>query len=382
MATIVLGAVGAAVGASVGGGVLGLSSVVIGQAIGSAIGRSLDQRLLGGGSEVVDTPRVDRFRLTSAGEGTEITQVYGRMRVGGQVIWASRFKEKVSVTGGEGGKGAPQSPEIREYSYSVSLAIALCEGEITRVGRVWADGDEVAPDSLNMRVYRGTPDQQPDSVIEAIEGAGQAPAYRGTAYVVLEGLQLKPFGNRVPQFSFEVMRPGQGDAAVHSDLASAVTGVALVPGTGEYALATTPVSYNGGDGTFASANISTPAGKPDFSVSTKAMIEELPNLKSASLVVSWFGDDLRCNQCTVRPKVENTSFEAEENDWIVSGLTRQNARQIVQDNGRPVYGGTPTDESVKEAIHSMKDSGLAVMFYPFILMEQLAGNAFWRITGR
>ena len=40
-----------------------------------------------------------------------------------------------------------------------------------------------------------------------------APAYRGIAYVVIEDLALAAFGNRVPQFSFEVVRPAQGALA-------------------------------------------------------------------------------------------------------------------------------------------------------------------------
>ena len=87
-------------------------------------------------------------------------------------------------------------------SYSLSLALALCEGEILRVGRVWADGTEIEVSSLNMRVYRGGEDQLPDPKIAAVEGAELAPAYRGIAYVVIEDLQLAPYGNRVPQFTF------------------------------------------------------------------------------------------------------------------------------------------------------------------------------------
>jgi len=33
---------------------------------------------------VVETGRVDKFRLTNAGEGDAIAQVYGRMRMGGR----------------------------------------------------------------------------------------------------------------------------------------------------------------------------------------------------------------------------------------------------------------------------------------------------------
>ncbi len=54
--------------------------------------------------------------------------------------------------------------------------------------------------------YTGSDDQLPDSLIEAKEGAGNAPAYRGLAYIVFERLALADFGNRIPQLSFEVHR--------------------------------------------------------------------------------------------------------------------------------------------------------------------------------
>ena len=374
MATVLFSVAGAAIGGSVGGTLAGLSSVAIGRAVGATLGRIVDQRLLGQGAQAIETGKVDRFRLTSAGEGDPIAQVYGRMRVGGHVIWASDFQETTSTSGG--GKGSRSQPKTTEFSYSVSLAIAVCEGEIVRVGRVWADGEGVAQDDLNMRVYPGTRDQLPDPLIEAIEGAGKVPAYRGTAYVVMEDIALAPFGNRVPQFSFEVFRPEQPGAPGWEDTpAFGVEGVALIPGTGEYALATTPINFELETGAFKSANVSTPAGKPDFAVATECMSEELPNLKAASLVVSWFGDDLRCGMCKIRPKVENAEFDASEMPWFVSGMPRESAQTIVQEDNRPVYGGTPADGSVMEAIQALKEAGKAVMFYPFILMDQYKGNA-------
>ncbi|MFK7834894.1 MAG: glycoside hydrolase TIM-barrel-like domain-containing protein [Sulfitobacter sp.] len=373
MATVLFSVAGAAIGGSVGGTLAGLSSVAIGRAVGATLGKVIDQRLLGQGGEAIESGKVDRFRLTSAGEGDPIAQLYGRMRLGGHVIWASDFVESTNTTGG--GKGSGGGPSTTEYSYSVSLAVAVCEGEITRVGRVWADGEEIARDDVNMRVYTGSADQLPDPVIEAVEGAGMVPAYRGTAYVVMEDVNLAPFGNRIPQFSFEVLRPEQQDALgwEHTP-AFGIKGVALMPGTGEFALATTPVNFETGTGAMRSANISSPAGKPDFLAASEAMCEELPNLEAASLVVSWFGDDLRCGECTVRPKVEDGSFEAVDAPWIVSGLPRGNAQVIVREDDRPVYGGTPTDASVVEAIQALKAADKAVMFYPFILMDQYKGN--------
>lgn len=373
MATILFAAAGAAIGAGFGGTILGLSSAVIGRAVGATVGRVIDQAILGGGSTSVETGRIERFRLTGASEGAPLGVVWGRMRVGGQVIWASPFietEEKEEV----GGKGAP-STTITSYSYSVSVAVAVGEGEITCIGRIWADGSEIAPDDVQMRVYTGSEDQLPDPKIEAVEGAGLAPAYRGTAYVVFENLDLAPFGNRVPQFSFEVIRPAQGEAiSPVEDLTHSVRAVAMIPGTGEYALATTPVHYGMGPGVNESANVNTASGRTDFLTSLEALNNELPNCGSVSLVVSWFGDDLRCGQCTLRPKVEQAEFDGEDYPWRVSDETRGSAQVVAQIDGRPVYGGTPADASVIEAIRALKAAGKKVVFYPFILMEQLAGN--------
>lgn len=374
MATILLSAAGAAIGGAVGGTVAGLSSVVIGRAVGATLGRVIDARLLGSGSAAVETGKVERFRLTNASEGVPIPQVYGRMRVGGQVIWASQFHESKTTSGG-GGKGAPKQPQTTHYSYYVSLAIALCEGEVTSVLRVWADGEEVALSDLNLRLYHGTQDQAPDPVITAIEGSDQVPAYRGTAYVVFEGLALEVYGNRVPQFSFDVVRAEQpGSVSYEQDLGQLLRGVALMPGTGEYALATTAVHYNHGPGQARAANSHAPSGMTDFLTSMAALEEELPACDAASLIVSWFGDDLRCGYCSLRPKVEHHLSDGANMPWSVAGLSRSAAQAVAQEDDQPLYGGTPADVSVIEAIQHMRAQGRRVMFYPFILMEQQAGN--------
>lgn len=373
MATLLLSAAGAAVGAGFGGTVLGLSGAVIGRAVGATIGRAIDQRVLGSGSDPVDVGRIDRLRLTGAGEGGAIGQIWGRMRVGGQVIWATEFTETVRRR--RTGKGAPK-PKVNEYSYSVSLAIALCEGEILRVGRIWADGNEISARDLNLRIYVGSETQLPDPLVEAVEGTGRAPAYRGLAYVVIEDLELSPYGNRVPQFSFEVVRAAQGPAVDAAEtLSGAVRGVALIPGTGEYGLAVTPVHYAEAPGRNRSANVHSPSGKTDFATSLEQLTQELPNAGSVSLVVSWFGDDLRCSSCKITPKVEQKLRDGVGMPWRAGGITRASAQEVPKVDGASIYGGTPADASVIEAIRAIKTAGKDVMFYPFVLMDQVAGNA-------
>ncbi|MBF9044842.1 host specificity protein [Rhodobacterales bacterium HKCCE4037] len=372
MATILLSAAGAAVGGLVQAPILGMTGAVLGRAVGATIGRVIDQRLLGTGSEPIQTGRTDRLRITGAGEGAPIAQLYGRMRLGGHVIWSTQFLETTRTTGG--GKGAPSKPKTTTYSYSISLAVALCEGEIARVGRIWADGVEIDRESVTWRLYKGTDDQLPDPLMEAIEGVGEVPAYRGTAYIVFEDLDLTPYGNRVPQFAFEVVRAAKPAAPHVPSAAESVQALALMPGTGEYALATTPVSMRYGLTRGEAVNVSAEGGTTDFVQSLEQARETLPNLKSVSVIYSWFGNDLRAGHCFVKPKVEQKDFDGKEMKWRAGGINRSAAEAIARIDDRPVYGGTPADASVIEAIQAISDGGQQVTFYPFLLMEILDGN--------
>ncbi|MEL6889912.1 MAG: glycoside hydrolase TIM-barrel-like domain-containing protein, partial [Pseudomonadota bacterium] len=153
-----------------------------------------------------------------------------------------------------------------------------------------------------------------------------------------------------------------------------VQGVALMPGSGEYALSTRAVNYVDATQGRWSANVNTPAGEADFSVSLDALGDELPHCEAVSLIVSWFGDDLRCGHCTLRPKVEHKDAHGENMVWTSGGIGRAEALQVPMAGDRPVYGGTPADLSVIEAVQALQEAGQAVMFYPFILMDQVTGN--------
>jgi len=373
MATILLSAAGAAIGGMASGTVLGLTGAVIGRAVGATLGRVIDQRLLGAGSDPVERGRIDRFKITGAGEGAPVAQLFGRMRLGGHVIWATQFVERTSTSGG--GKGAPPQPKTTTYSYSVSLAVALCDGVIRRVGRVWADGVELDLSTVTIRVYEGTEDQMPDPLLEAVEGAGAVPAYRGLAYVVFEDLDLGPFGNRVPQFAFEVTRPAQPRREMLPAAADLVRAVALMPGTGEYVLSTRSITYREGIGQGGGLNTSVAGGGSDFVQSLKQMRDVLPGLRSVSLIYGWFGDDLRAGHCQVKPKVEDRSRDGVGMPWTAGGITRAEAEELARVDDRPIYGGTPADASVIEAIQAIRAGGQEVMVYPFLLMEILAGNS-------
>ncbi|MFD1798239.1 hypothetical protein FQV27_16870 [Paracoccus aurantiacus] len=369
MATIVLGAVGTAIGGGFGGAVLGFSGAAIGGMIGSTVGSMVDSWIVSSmvPGQRIEGQRLDSLRLTSATEGVVIPRLYGRMRIGGNVIWATDFREAVSTRKQGGGKSGGPKVTTTEYSYFASFAVALTEGAITGIGRIWADGEILDLKDVTWRWYPGDETQTPDPFIATKIGSDATPAYRGTAYVVFEDLPLAGFGNRLPQLSFEVFR-ALADPDTAEGLVPAVT---MIPASGEFAYATSIVRKAEGG----AENVNVMAGTADMTVSLDRLEAMVPAAQSVSLVVSWFGDDLRCGQCSIRPKVEM----AEKNTtpaWSVDGISRSAARVVSQDaEGRSIYGGTPADFSVIEAIRALKARGHRITFYPFLMLDIPTGNA-------
>jgi len=161
----------------------------------NAITRVFDNRTFEG-------PRLESFHLQTSRDGAPMPHVYGRVRLAGQVIWASRLKEIVTEERVQGGKGG--GPTQRNYSYTISFAIGLCEGEILGVDRLWANGVPLNNPEVVRRIYKGSDTQLPDPIISVIDGA--VPAFRGTAYMVFEDFPLDDYGARLPQINAEVIR--------------------------------------------------------------------------------------------------------------------------------------------------------------------------------
>lgn len=371
MATLLLAVAGAALGSAIGGAGI---AATIGQAVGGVAGSLIDQSWLGGGggTKLVEGPRLTESGGLASTEGAPIPRVYGRARIGGQLIWATRFEEEIntSVTRTRaGGKGGARSQRTIEttYAYYANVAIALCEGPISFVRRIWADGRELDLSGVAMRVHRGGPDQEPDPLIVAKEG-GEAPAYRGTAYIVFERFPLGDYGNRVPQFAFEVTRAVDG-------LNAMIRAVTLIPGAGEFVYETRPVSHEPAHGETVSETRRQFHADNDIDASIGQLVALCPNLRRVALVVSWFGDDLRAGHCTIAPRVERADKPTIGAEWSAAGLGRASARMVSQIDGRPAYGGTPSDESVVRLIRRLRETyGLEVVLYPFVMMDVPPGN--------
>jgi hypothetical protein len=366
MAALVLSVAGAAVGA-----VFGPVGAIAGRIAGALAGNMLDRALFAPDRNV-QGPRLADLDVMASTEGAPVPRVYGRARLAGQVIWATRLQEVVSTrtqsAGGKGGGMGGGSVTTTTYSYYANFAVGLCEGEIGHVGRIWADGKLLDVSGLTLRVHRGREDQAADGLIVAKEGAANAPAYRGLAYVVFERLPLADFGNRIPQLSFEIVRPiGRLER-----MARAVT---LIPGTTEFGYETSAVVRVLGPGTSAPENRHVTSAATDVIASLDDLQATCPHLERVAIVVAWFGNDLRAGNCTVRPGVDNAIKITSGGRWMVAGVSRPLAYVVSSVDGRPSYGGTPSDDSVRHLIAELKARGLKVTLYPFLMMDIPPGNA-------
>ena len=216
MATIILSSIGSSVGNAL---LPGLGGRIV-SAFGRRAGRAIDRGLgLDPSKALKDGPRLENLRVQDSRYGAGIPVAFGRVRVAGNVVWGSALIEtahETQVGGGKGG-GVFGGASRTTYSYSMHCAVAICAGSIGGVQTIWADGKVIFQNGAwrdgvvgGATLYRGTLTQNADPLMQSLI-AGDVPAYRGTAYIVLESLQLGKFGNRLPNLTFEVL-PEAGDA--------------------------------------------------------------------------------------------------------------------------------------------------------------------------
>lgn len=251
MASVALGAVGSAVAGPIGG------------FLGGQIGSIIDNKIFNHRS--INKPSITDLIVEASTFGVPIPVPYGRCKIAGNLIQSSMLRAhkhttgsgKSGKSGGKGGVASGSAGGTQYYTYDVTCAVAICRGPINNVYRIYADSKVIwdsnpvfvggsgsvpqpwplslwtpfasgdggtatlssfgMPGTKNsntqslggtVSIYFGTETQPVDSELAqqaAMIGAGNvAPAYRGIAYAVFHGLPLQSFGNRIPNFAFEV----------------------------------------------------------------------------------------------------------------------------------------------------------------------------------
>ena len=210
---------GAAIGFFIGGPIGALKGASIGLTAGSVL---FPTKL-----PTIQGPRLEDLTVTLSTYGTPIPLIYGTFRASGNVIWATDLVE-VSKTTKQKGKGGG-GQKSTSFSYFGNFAVAISGREISSIKRIWANKkivfDADSPDNPTpvvlsdgvslmydfpgrgeIRIYHGN-QTIPDDKIVAVEGIGNVPNYKETAYVVFTGASgyaLADFGNSIPNTEFEI----------------------------------------------------------------------------------------------------------------------------------------------------------------------------------
>ena len=210
-------AAGTIIGAVAGFVVGGPMGAVKGAYVGYSLGTAMTVTQL----DAIEGPKVSDLAVQTSQYGAYIPRLYGTDTLSGNVFWVegnSITEVKHVETIEQGGKAGTEQ-ESTSYTYEATLAVGICEGEVTGVRRIWADDvliydmsdpNDVAAIVSSLKVsgsaeiFLGTDDQLPSDVIELEKGDGESPAFRGLCYVVFSNFQLVKFGNRIPNFRFEV----------------------------------------------------------------------------------------------------------------------------------------------------------------------------------
>ncbi|HCR86352.1 MAG TPA: hypothetical protein DIV86_06705, partial [Alphaproteobacteria bacterium] len=395
MTTSILGSTGRSFGSALTN-VSGLDSLPFTQGVSSRIssltgsafgriGRSLDSEIFGVDDiNYIRGPRLLDLNIQTSSYGETIPIIFGRVKIAGNIIWAKPIKEFANTTqissGGKGGDVRQTAKSETRFSYFVTFAVALCEGEISSIDKFYANGKLINPQSYctQFNIYKGTETQNADPIIEIYEGADKVTAYRGLCYIVFEDFNITEFGNRLPNFTFEVTRVNR--SLNPNSAENLVKQITLIPGSGEFVydteIKTKTYGYDVAGKWIENRrrdviNMNNASGIADVKVALDNLKETFPNLEYISLVVNWFASSLDIVNCTFEPKVEyKEGTKVIPNEWSVAGITREAANEVSRDeNDNILYGGTPSDDSVLSLINELKDRGYKILFYPMPLVD-------------
>lgn len=246
MASLALSLVGNAFGGPIGG------------AIGGMVGGLIDNVLF-------PAPTKAPPNITTSTYGNAIPLLYGPLnRIGVNMIWTSGWRKQT----GKNAKMAQLKGAPPAYECDVAFALGAGPWDPNWCKKIWANGNclfdgtvvtQPTPDANgvvtwsgdsithkdfdSLVVYPGNNLQVPDPTIEAHLGMGNVSAYRGTTYIVINGLVGTPWGNSVP--TLEILCAAQAHITLAEVVNDIIRRCGSDPGLAStYALTNSVMGYN------------------------------------------------------------------------------------------------------------------------------------------
>lgn len=143
------------------------------------------------------------FQINTASYGEVVPEILGTTRVSGNIIDYEDFTAHEHKTTTRTGKGGGSKHTDISYTYTVAASIALCEGPIAGIGKVWRDKEvyQYPNEKIELTLFNGAIAQAPWPYMTS-KHPDKALPYSGLAYMA----GVVDLGDRgsLPQYNFEV----------------------------------------------------------------------------------------------------------------------------------------------------------------------------------
>lgn len=145
-----------------------------------------------GGNTYTETraDRLNEFQLNQSSYGEFVPVIFGTTRVSPNVIdWADFQSHEHREEQTQGGKGGGKQTSVSiTYTYTVKVVLALCEGPVSQIKKIWSNTDSydnIA--NLGLTLFPGTLGQTPWPGLR-FYGSGEEGAAHGTHWLPYSGL--------------------------------------------------------------------------------------------------------------------------------------------------------------------------------------------------
>jgi parallel beta-helix repeat protein len=162
-----------------------------------------------------EEPRINAIKYQQSTFAAVKSLVYGKNKICGNIIESQDFTaiphtEPVN----SGGKGGSRVTSNTTWTYTARVIIALSQGPITSIGKIWKDKESATLASEGFSLFTGSNSQNAWGEMVTYH-PDRALAYRNLAYVAAN-LNLGSSAS-VPQFSFEIIRDSYSGSIVDAN---------------------------------------------------------------------------------------------------------------------------------------------------------------------
>lgn len=159
--------------------------------------------LLGGHNTTIRENKISSFTVSTAEYGSTVPEILGTTRISPNVIYYDDFTAHEHRHRQKSGKGGRSRTTTITYTYTVAVILALCEGQISGIGKMWKDKSlyQYPNGDIGLTLFDGKEDQKPWAYT-AGKHPDKALAYPGLAYMA--GVIDLGDGGSMPSYNFEV----------------------------------------------------------------------------------------------------------------------------------------------------------------------------------